>query len=96
MASKAIRASLVIRGYCFSALISHEIMYLKNNQNVENLLLVVVSHVGVDGGVFYSQYRKPFSFSKKRGRRIKVATREYSCQLPTKPNGRLKFFTNGR
>ena len=34
MASKTIHASLVIRGYCFSALISHEIMYLKNNQNV--------------------------------------------------------------
>ena len=34
MASKTIHASLVIRGYCFSALISHEIMYLKNKQNV--------------------------------------------------------------
>ena len=38
---------LVIRGYCFSALISHEIMYFKNNQNVGNLLLFVVSHVVV-------------------------------------------------
>ena len=28
MASKTIHSSLVIRGYCFSALISHEIMYL--------------------------------------------------------------------
>ena len=44
MASKTIHASLVIRGY-FK--ISHEIMYLKNNQNVRNLLLFVVSHVGV-------------------------------------------------
>ena len=34
MASNTIHASLVIRGYCFSALISHEIMYLKNNQKV--------------------------------------------------------------
>ena len=29
MASKTIHASLVIRGYCFSAVISNEIMYLK-------------------------------------------------------------------
>ena len=47
MASKTIHTSLVIRGYCFSALISHEIMYFKNNQNVGNLLLFVVNHVGV-------------------------------------------------
>ena len=46
LSSKTIHASLVIRGYCFSALISHEIMYLKNNQNVGNLFLFVVSHVG--------------------------------------------------
>ena len=31
MASKTIHSSLVIMGYCFSALISHEIMSLKNN-----------------------------------------------------------------
>ena len=47
MASKTIHASLVIRGYCFSAGISHKIMYLKNNHNVGNLLLFVVNHVGV-------------------------------------------------
>ena len=47
IASKTIHSSLVIRGYCFSALISHEIMYFKNNQNVGNLLLFVVSHVVV-------------------------------------------------
>ena len=46
MASKTIHTSLVIRGCCFSALISHEIMYFKNNENVENLLFVV-SHVVV-------------------------------------------------
>ena len=50
MASKTIHASLVIRGYCFSALISHEIMYLKNNQNVGILLLFIVSHEGVKMG----------------------------------------------
>ena len=47
LASKNFRTSAVIRAYCFSALISHEIMYLRNNQNVGNLLLSVVSHVGV-------------------------------------------------
>ena len=47
MASKSIQASSVIRGYCFSALISHEIMCLNNNQNVGNLLLFVASHGGV-------------------------------------------------
>ena len=47
MASKTIHTSLVISGYCFSALISHEIMFLKNNRNVGNLLLFVVNHVGV-------------------------------------------------
>ena len=50
-------------GYCFSAIISHAcgIMRLKNNQNVENLLLLVVSE---DSGVFCSEYLKPFSFFK--------------------------------
>ena len=36
---------LVIRGYCFSALISHEIIY-KNNQNVGNLLMFFVKSWG--------------------------------------------------
>ena len=35
VASKTIHTSLVIRGYCFSALISHESMYFKNNQRLE-------------------------------------------------------------
>ena len=47
MASKTIHTSLVIRGYCFSALVSHESMYFKNNQNAGILLLFVVSHVVV-------------------------------------------------
>ena len=49
MASKTIHTFLIFSnwGYCFSALISHEIMYLRNNQNVGNLLLSVVSQVGV-------------------------------------------------
>ena len=47
MASKTIPTSLVIRGYCFSVLISHESMYFKTNQNVGILLLFVVSRVVV-------------------------------------------------
>ena len=47
MASKTIYTSLVVEGVLFSALISHEIMSLKNNQNVGNLLFFVVNHVGV-------------------------------------------------
>ena len=35
VASKTIHTSLGIRGYCFSALISHESMYFKNNQMLE-------------------------------------------------------------
>ena len=45
LASKTIHTSLVIRGYCFSTLISHEILYINNNQNVGILLLFAVSHV---------------------------------------------------
>ena len=44
---KTIHTSLVIRGYCFGALISHESMYFKNNKNMAVLLLFVVSHVVV-------------------------------------------------
>ena len=40
--SKSILTSLVIRGYCSSILISHEVMCLKNNQNMGNLLLFVL------------------------------------------------------
>ena len=35
VASKTIHTSLGIRGYCFSALISHESMYFKNNVMLE-------------------------------------------------------------
>ena len=45
MASKTIHSSLVIRGYCFSALISHESTYFKYHQNVGILLLFVVNLV---------------------------------------------------
>ena len=47
MTSQTIHTSLIIRGYCFSALIPYGIMYFKNNQNVGNLLLFVVNHEGV-------------------------------------------------
>jgi len=42
IASKTIHTSLVISGYCFKALISHEIMYFKDNQRVGILSLFVV------------------------------------------------------
>ena len=41
-------------GYCFSVLISHEIMYFINNRNVEILLLFVVSHVVVKMAVSFA------------------------------------------
>ena len=46
MVSKTIHPSFSNKGYCFIALISHEIMYFET-QNVGNLLLFVVTHVGV-------------------------------------------------
>ena len=73
LASKNFRTSAVIRVYCFSALISHEIMYLRNN-------LVVVRRKSCgseDGGVFCSEYRKPFLFFKNWVRKIKIDLREY-------------------
>ena len=60
MASETIHTSLVIKGYCFSATISHEIIYLKNKHNVEIFLLLSVSH----GGVFCSEYRSRFCSPK--------------------------------
>ena len=44
---KTIHTSLVIRGYCFRALISHVSMYFKTKQKMGILLLFVVSHVVV-------------------------------------------------
>ena len=49
MASKSIHTSLVIRGYCFSVLISHKIAF-KNNQNVGNFLLFLPSQFSKNGG----------------------------------------------
>ena len=87
MASKTIHTSLVIRGYCFSALFSHEIMSLKNTPNVGNLLLFVVNHVGVKMAESFeanteSRFRSP-------------KTWEGESKL-LKPNMLLKFFSNGR
>ena len=47
MASKTIHTSFVIRGDCFSALISHESMHFKYIQKVGILMFFVVSHVVV-------------------------------------------------
>ena len=62
-------------------------MCLKNNQNVGNMLLFVVNHVGVKmARVSCSEYGEPFSFSKNWGR-----PKNQSCckgvflsELPTK------------
>ena len=80
MASKTIHTSLVISGYCFSALISHEIMSLKNNRNVGNLLLFVVNHVGVKMAESFAANTESRFRSPKTGEEesMKVSAREYS------------------
>ena len=68
MASKTIHTSLVIGGYYYSALISHESMYFKNNQNVGILLLFVVSHLVVKmAESFAANNESRFRFSPKPG-----------------------------
>ena len=97
MASKTIHTSLVIRGYCFSALISYGIMYFKNNQSVGNLLLFVVNHVGVKMAESFAANTKSRFCLQKPGKKNQSCCKGvFLSQLPTKPNGRLKFFTNGR
>ena len=92
MASKTIHTSLVIRGYCFSALISHEIMSLKNNRNVGNLLLFVVNHVGVKmAESFAANAERDFVLQKPGKKNQSCWKGVFLSQLPTKPNGRLKF-----
>ena len=75
MASETIHTSLVIKGYCFSAPISHEIMYFKNNHNVEILLLLSVSH----GGVFCSEYRSRFCSPKTGEEESKLEYSSFNC-----------------
>ena len=73
MASKTIHTSLVTRRYCFSALISHESMYFKNNQSVGILLLFVVSIVNINYVVSYVVVKMAASFAannESRYRRI--------------------------
>ena len=85
MASKTIHTSLVIRGYCFGALISHESMYFKNNKNVAVLLLFVVSHVVV---------KMAESFAAKGKKNQSCCKGAFQSQLPANRNGRFNFFTN--
>ena len=68
MASKTIHTYLVIRGYCFRALISHESMYFKNNQNVGILLLFVVTHVVVKMAESFAGYNESRFRSPKTGK----------------------------
>ena len=64
-------------------------MYFKNNQTVGNLLLFVVSHVVVKIAQSFAANTVSRFRSPKTGK-------EESKLLQEKPNGRLKFFTNGR
>ena len=68
-------------------------MYFKNNQNVGILLLFVVSHVVVKMAESFAANIVLQNLGKKNQSCCKGA---FISQLPTKPNGRLKFFTNGR
>ena len=82
-----------MKGYCFSALISHEIMSLKNNQNVGNLLLFVVNHVGVKmAESFAANAERDFVLQKPGKKNQSCWKGVFLSQLPTKPNGRFKFF----
>ena len=88
---QTIHSSLVIRGYCFSALISHESMYFKNNQNAGILLWFVVSHVVVKmAESFAANNESRFVFQKLRKKNQSCCKEAFLSQLPTKPNGRLK------
>ena len=94
MASKTVHTSLVIRGYCFSALISHESWYFKCG----NLVVVRCNSCGrEDGRVFCCESTKAVFFLQKLGKKNQSCCKgALLSQLPTKPNGRLKFFTNDR
>ena len=75
---KTIHTSLVIRGYCFRALISHVSMYFKTKQKMGILLLFVVSHVVVKMAESFAANNESLFRSPNWGRRIKVAAREHS------------------
>ena len=97
MASKTIHASLVITGYCFSALTSHEIMYLKNNQNVGNLLLFVVSQVRVKmAESFAANTESRFRSPKTGEEESKLLKGSIPKSTAYRTKWRFKFFTNGR
>ena len=97
MAFKTIHTSLVIRGQYFRALISHESMHFNNNKNVGILLLFVVSHVVVKTAESFaanneSRFRSPKTGDEES--KLLQGSIPILSQLPTKPNGRLIFFTN--
>ena len=69
----------------------------ENNQNVGNLLLFVVNHVGVKmAESFAANAERDFVLQKPGKKNQSWGKGVFLSQLPTKPNGRLKFFTNGR
>ena len=72
-------------------------MSLKNNQNMGNLLLFVVNHVGVKMAESFaanteSRFRSPKT-GEEESKLLKGSILK-SIAL-TKPNGRFKFLTNG-
>ena len=84
-------------GRGLSALISHEIMSLKNNQNVGNLLLFVVNHVGVKIAESFaanteSRFRSPKTWEEES----KLLKRSIPKSTAYKTKWAIKSFTNGR
>ena len=76
MASKTIHPSLVIRGYCFIALISHESMYFKNHQ-CGNFVVIRCKSYATEDGSLLQRITKAVIVLQKLGRRIKVAARRH-------------------
>ena len=69
----------------------------ENNQNAGILLLFVVSHVVVKMAVsFAANTVSRFRSRKLRKKNQSCCKIAFLSQMPTKPNGRLKFFTIGR
>ena len=72
-------------------------MYFKNNQNVGILLLFVVSHVVVKMAESFAANAESRFVLQKLGKKNQSCCKgAFLSQLPTKRNGRLKFFINGR
>ena len=93
MASKTIHTSFVIRGDCFSALISHESMHFKYIQKVGILLFFVVSHVVVKMAESFAANNESRLRSPKTGEEeSKLLQRSIPNSIAYKTNWAIKFF----